>query len=192
LARLLIKRLQTQTGTIAIGKTVKGKLLNEKEPRPLHLWLDADACPQPIRAILFRLAERRQLSLTLVANSISKVPNSEFIRAIGVAHGADSADRKIVELMRPGDIVVTADIPLAAASVEAGGIAIGMRGELFDEASVKSRLASRNLMEHLRASGMETGGPKPHSQKDTQTFANQIDKLITRLLKTKSQKKKES
>ena len=115
---LLIKRIKKK------NNYAQGNLLNEKEPRPLHLWLDADACPQPIRAILFRVAERRQLRLTLVANSISRVPNSEFIRAIGVAHGADSADKKIVELMREGDIVVTADIPLAAAAVEAGGLSL--------------------------------------------------------------------
>lgn len=157
--------------------------MSESENNTPAIWLDADACPQPIRDLLFRVVERRKLRLVLVANSLARVPKSDWIRAISVAHGADAADKKIVESMRSGDVVITNDIPLASAVVDAGGIAIGMRGELYDESSVKGRLSTRNFMEQMRSAGVETGGPKPHSPKDTQTFANQLDRILTRLCK---------
>ena len=147
----------------------------------LRIWVDGDACPAAIKAIVFRTAKRREIRTTLIANQSIRVPTSEFIDAILVPHGADVADKKIVELMRPGDVVITGDIPLAADVVKKGGIAIGTRGELFDDSSVQSRLATRNLMDQLRGAGIETSGPKPQSQKNVQTFANQLDKMLTKL-----------
>jgi uncharacterized protein YaiI (UPF0178 family) len=119
----------------------------------------------------------------LVANQPIAVAPSEFIRRLIVREGADAADDRIVQLMQPGDVVITGDIPLAARVVEKEGVAISPRGELFDDKSVHERLAARNLMEQFRAAGVETSGPKPLSQKNVQTFANQLDRLLTRLLR---------
>ena len=149
--------------------------------RSLKIWVDGDACPGKVKDMVFRTAKRREIHTTLVANQSIRVPSSEFIDSILVPHGADVADKKIVELMRPGDVVITGDIPLAADVVKKGGIAIGTRGELFDESSVQGRLATRNLMDQLRSAGMETSGPKPQSQKDVQAFANQLDRMLTKL-----------
>ena len=153
--------------------------------RSLQIWVDADACPVAIKEVLFRTANRLKIQTTLVANQSIGIPKSEFIDRITVHDGADIADNRIVELMQAGDVVVTGDIPLAARVVEKDGIAIGTRGELYDDASIHSRLASRNLMEQLRAAGMETSGPKPFNQKDVQSFSNQLDRLLTKLLKKK-------
>ena len=153
--------------------------------RPFHslkLWIDADACPLPIKQILFRVADRRQIETVLVANQSMAIPPSEFVRRMTVRDGADVADDRIVELMQPGDVVITGDIPLAARVVDKAGFAISPRGELYDDRSVHDRLATRNLMEQFRAAGVDTAGPKPLSQKDVQTFANQLDRLLTRLL----------
>ena len=149
----------------------------------LKIWVDADACPAPIKEILFRTAKRLQIETTLVANGGMQIPKSPFIRLLTVAHGADAADHRIVELMNQNDLVVTGDIPLAARVVEKGGVAIGTRGQLYDDSSVHGRLATRNLMEQLRSSGVETKGPKPLDRRDVQAFANQLDKLLTRRLK---------
>ena len=149
----------------------------------LQIWVDADACPVAIKEVLFRTANRLKIQTTLIANQSIGIPKSEFIHRITVHDGADIADNRIVELMKTGDVVVTGDIPLAARVVEKDGIAIGTRGELFDDASIHSRLASRNLMEQLRAAGMETSGPKPFNQKDVQCFSNQLDRLLTKLMK---------
>ncbi len=148
---------------------------------PIRIWVDADACPGAIKQILFRTAKRLEIELILVANQSMRVPESNLIRIITVRDGADVADNRIVELMSPGDVIITGDIPLAARVVEASGIAIGTRGELFDAKTVHSRLASRNLMDQLRSAGMETAGPKPLNQKDVQAFANQLDRTLTRL-----------
>ena len=149
----------------------------------LQIWVDADACPVAIKEVLFRTANRLKITTTLIANQSIGIPKSESIHRITVHDGADIADNRIVELMKAGDVVVTGDIPLAARVVEKDGIAIGTRGELYDDASIHSRLASRNLMEQLRAAGMETSGPKPFSQKDVQSFSNQLDRLLTKLMK---------
>ncbi len=145
------------------------------------IWIDADACPGDIKEIIFRASKRVSVKVVLVANQSIRIPDSKLISAITVRDGADIADNTIVEKMTANDIVVTGDVPLAARVVEKGGIAIGTRGELFDDATVQSRLATRNLMEQFRAAGMETGGPKPLHQKDVQTFANQLDRLLTKL-----------
>ena len=149
----------------------------------LKIWVDGDACPQAVKAILFKTAMRREVLTTVVANVSIRVPGSKFIDSIAVPDGADAADKKIVDLMSAGDVVITADIPLASLVVQQQGVAIGTRGELYDESSVQSRLASRNLGEQLRAAGMETKGPKPHTAKDTQAFANQLDRMLTKQMR---------
>ncbi|QEG21722.1 YaiI/YqxD family protein [Mariniblastus fucicola] len=150
------------------------------------IWIDADACPGDIKEVIYRASKRLKIKVVLVANQSIWTPESNLITSITVRDGADIADNTIVEKMSPEDIVVTGDIPLAARVVEKGGIAIGTRGELFDEGSIQSRLATRNLMEQFRAAGMETKGPKPMSQKDVQAFANQLDRLLTTLEQAKS------
>ena len=157
---------------------------SDKPSRPLpKIWVDADACPVAIKDILYRTIKRLNLQLIFIANQSVNIPDSKLISSIVVPHGADLADHKIVDMMNEGDVVITSDIPLAARVVEKGGVAIGSRGELLDDKTVHSRLASRNLMDQLRSAGMTTGGPKPLSQKDIQTFANQLDRTITRAMK---------
>jgi hypothetical protein len=157
--------------------------MNTRHSHSLKLWIDADACPLAIKEVLFRAADRLKIETILVANQPIAVAPSEFIRRLIVREGADAADDRIVQLMQPGDVVITGDIPLAARVVEKEGVAISPRGELFDDKSVHERLAARNLMEQFRAAGVETSGPKPLSQKNVQTFANQLDRLLTRLLR---------
>lgn len=149
-----------------------------------NIWVDADACPTAIKEILFRVAERLQLQTTLVANQSIPIPKSQFIRRITVRDGADVADDRIVEQMQAGDLVITGDIPLAARVVDKDGLAINPRGELYDDKSVHERLAARNLMEQFRAAGIDTAGPKPLSQRDVQTSANQLDRVLTMLRKS--------
>ena len=143
----------------------------------------------PVKQIVFKTAERLELETTLVANQSIWIPASDFIFRMTVPGGPDVADNAIVDRIRPGDVVITSDIPLASRVVEKGCLAIDSRGELYDDKSVHSRLAARNLMEHLRASGMETSGPKPYDQKDSQAFANQLDRTLTRALRRKGAKK---
>lgn len=146
----------------------------------MQIWVDADACPKLIKDILFRAAERAQIMVTLVANQNVFVPPSRFIRAIRVASGFDVADDKIVALSDAGDLVITADIPLAAAVVEKGAHALNPRGELYSKENIRQRLAMRNFMEELRSSGVNTGGPAALSQAERQAFANQLDRLLNR------------
>ena len=149
----------------------------------MKIWIDADACPTAIKDVLFRTAERLEIETTLVANQSIRVPESKFLKSLTVSDGADIADNKIVELLGANDIVITADIPLAARVVEKDAIAISPRGQHFDAGTIQSRLASRNLMEQLRSAGMETKGPKPFSAKDVQKFCNVLDRTITKLTK---------
>lgn len=146
----------------------------------MQIWVDADACPQAIKEILFRAAERAQVLTTLVANKLLRTPPSPFVRAIQVAQGFDVADHRIVREMQPGDLVVTADIPLAAEVIERGGHALDPRGELYSEDNVRERLAIRNLMQQLRTSGELISGPAPFGQGDRHLFANHLDRLLTR------------
>ena len=157
--------------------------MDSAENSSFQIWVDADACPAPIKEILYRTARRLKLQVTLVANQSMRVPPSKLIRLITVPEGADVADDRIVEMLAPGDVVVTGDIPLAARVVGKAAIAIGVRGELLDENSVHDRLASRDLMEQFRSAGVDTRGPSPLTQKDIQTFANQLDRTLTRCLK---------
>lgn len=146
----------------------------------MQIWVDADACPKVIKEILFRAAERRQIPLMLVANRLLYCPPSKVIRALQVPAGFDVADNKIVELTEPGDLVVTADIPLAAEVIAKGGRALNPRGELYTEDTIRERLAMRDFMDALRSSGVETGGPAALSQGDRQAFANQLDRLLAK------------
>lgn len=144
----------------------------------MHIWVDADACPRAIRDILFRAAERRKLPLTLVANQKLPVPPSQFVSSVRVPGGFDEADRHIEQRAGDGDIVITADVPLAAAVVARGAVALSPRGALYTEENVRERLAMRDMMEELRDARKVSGGPPPLGPKDKQTFANALDRLL--------------
>jgi len=144
----------------------------------MAIWVDADACPNVIKEILFRAADRTQTPLTLVANQNIRVPPSRFIRSVRVAAGFDVADNEIVRLCEAGDLVITADIPLAAEVLAKGAAAINPRGERYTEATIRERLTMRDFMDTLRASGIQTGGPDSLSQRDRQQFAAQLDKWL--------------
>ena len=147
----------------------------------MQIWVDADACPQVIKEILFRAAERAQVLTTLVSNMpLARTPTSPYIRTIRVAKGFDGADRRIVEEMQAGDLVITADLPLAAEVVTRGGHALDPRGELYSEDNVRERLAIRNLMQELRSAGEPLSGPAPFGQRDRQLFANHLDQFLMR------------
>lgn len=152
--------------------------MESAEPRSLHIWVDADACPVVIKEILFRAAVRTQTLTTLIANQLLKVPPSPYIRALQVPGGFDVADDKIVQLLGPGDLVITADIPLAAQVVERGGHALNPRGELYSTANIRERLAMRDFMENLRSSGIEISGPSAFNQGDRQAFAAELDRFL--------------
>lgn len=145
----------------------------------MQIWVDADACPSPVKDILFRASKRCGIPVTLVANQSISVPQSELISCIVVAHGADVADSLIVETMSEGDLVVTADIPLADRVIQKNGTALDPRGELLNKENIGSRLAMRDLMESIRGGGGETRGPKSFNQKDTQAFANALDRILS-------------
>ena len=147
----------------------------------MQIWVDADACPGVIKEIIFRAAERRQIQTTLVANQMLRTPPSRFIRAIQVPSGFDVADRHIVDQVVAGDLVVTADIPLASLVIERGAHALNPRGELYTTATIRERLSMRNFMEELRSAGIETGGPDSFSQSDRQAFANQLDRFLAKI-----------
>lgn len=146
----------------------------------MKIWVDADACPVVIKEILFRAAIRAKISTTLVANQFLRTPPSAHIKTMQVASGFDVADNRIVLEMEMGDLVITADIPLAAQVVEKGGYALNPRGELYTIANIKERLAMRNLMEELRGNGVEISGPSTFNQSDRQAFAAALDRLITK------------
>ena len=147
-------------------------------PRSRHIWVDADACPVVIKEILYRAAERTRLPLILVANQWLKVPTSPYIRAVQVPKGFDVADNHIADSVAPGDLVITADIPLAAAVVERQALALNPRGESYTRDNIKQLLDMRNFMDTLRSSGVDTGGPPAFSQSDRQAFAKQLDRLL--------------
>ena len=146
----------------------------------MQIWVDADACPNVIKEILFRAAERVQIPLILVANKILQIPPSRYIRAMRVGAGFDVADNTIVREMESGDLVITADIPLAAAVIGRGGHALNPRGEYYSKENIEERLAMRNFMDELRKTGVNTGGPAALSQKDRQAFANGLDRFLAR------------
>ena len=149
----------------------------------MRIWVDADACPNVIKDILFRAAERACIVVTLVANQPLRTPPSQYIKTLQVPPGFDAADDKIIELTQNGDLVITADIPLAAGVIEKGGHALDPRGEIYTEDNIKERLAMRKLMDELRSSGIETGGPAIFSNADRMAFAKRIDHFLANSLK---------
>ncbi|HHJ80557.1 MAG TPA: YaiI/YqxD family protein [Candidatus Tenderia electrophaga] len=146
----------------------------------MHIWVDADACPTVIKDILYRAAERVEVPLTLVANQPLQTPASRFIKSIQVSSGFDVADDFIVQQVVGGDLVITADIPLAAEVIEKGGHALNPRGEFYTPENIRQRLAMRDFMETMRGSGIHTGGPAALNQKDRMNFANQLDSFLAK------------
>jgi uncharacterized protein YaiI (UPF0178 family) len=146
----------------------------------MQIWVDADGCPGEIKDLLYRAARRRKILVTLVANQPMRTPASAFISSIRVGEGTNVADRYIVGVVAPGDLVITADIPLAADVVAKGGQALDPRGELYTEANVGQRLASRNLLDGLRGEGLIVGGPANLGARQRQAFANQLDRWLTK------------
>lgn len=145
----------------------------------MHIWVDADACPKVIKEILFRVAERTGVFVTLVANQPLVVPRVQNIKTLRVASGFDEADNEIVKRLECGDLVITADIPLAAEVVAKGGHALNPRGELYTKDNIQAHLSMRDFMDSLRSSGVETGGPSSFSTSDRQSFANQLDRFLS-------------
>ncbi|PTY38396.1 hypothetical protein BGP77_11830 [Saccharospirillum sp. MSK14-1] len=146
----------------------------------MTIWVDADACPGVVKEILFRAAERTETELVLVANQPMRTPPSKHIRSVQVASGFDVADNEIVQRVQPGDLVITADIPLAAEVIDAGGLALSPRGEAFTKDNIKGRLNMRDFLDTMRSSGIQTGGPAAFNQSDRQAFANQLDRWLAR------------
>ncbi|MEL0580616.1 YaiI/YqxD family protein [Pectobacterium punjabense] len=150
----------------------------------MQIWVDADACPNVIKEVLFRAADRTQMQVTLVANQTIKVPPSRFIRTLRVSAGFDVADNEIVRRVETGDLVITADIPLASEVIEKGGIALNPRGERYTPDTIRERLNMRDFMDTMRASGIQTGGPSTLNQRDRQQFANELDKWLQQVRKS--------
>jgi len=145
----------------------------------MKIWVDADACPVVIKEILFKAAERTGIQLTLVANQPVRIPALRCIKFVQVPSGFDVADNEIVKRLGVGDLVITSDIPLAAEVIDKGGLALNPRGELYSADTIKARLNMRDFMDTLRGSGIHTGGPPTLSQSDRQSFANNLDRLLT-------------
>jgi uncharacterized protein YaiI (UPF0178 family) len=146
----------------------------------MQIWVDADACPGVIKEILFRAATRHSLAVVLVANQWLRVPPSPWIRSVQVPKGFDVADKHIVGQVTAGDLVITADIPLAALVIEKQAYALNPRGELYSAENIRQLLDMRNFMDTLRSSGVETGGPPAFNHTDRQNFGNQLDRFIAR------------
>lgn len=144
----------------------------------MQIWVDADACPNVIKEILFRAADRVAVQVTLVANQAIQVPRSQHIRSIQVASGFDVADNYIVQQAKAGDLVITADIPLASEAIDKGCLALNPRGELYTTENIRQRLNMRDFMDTMRSSGVDTGGPPAFSKADRMAFANQLDRLL--------------
>ncbi len=155
----------------------------------MKIWVDADACPAVIKEILFKAAERTGVQLTLVANQLMRVPALSCIQFVQVGSGSDVADKEIVNRLAAGDLVITADIPLAADVIDKGGHALDPRGELYSVENIRSRLSMRDFMDSLRADGVDTGGPSALKQNDRQAFANQLDKFLSHCRGKKSHRK---
>jgi uncharacterized protein len=144
----------------------------------MHIWVDADACPKIIKEILYRAVKRTKTLMTLVANQPLSIPSTPFIRTIQVPAGFDVADNKIIQNLEQGDLVITADIPLADAVIDKGGIAIDPRGKLYTKNNIKERLSMRNFSAELRGAGVLTGGPAKLGKRETEAFANALDKFL--------------
>jgi uncharacterized protein len=149
----------------------------------VKIWIDADACPAVIRQVVFRASERWQIPVCLVANRPLSVPPSPLITAVRVAREFDEADTYIAQAVAPVDLVITADLPLAAAVVKKGASALNPRGELYSEENIGARLAVRNLMQELRGQGLVQGGPGPFGAAERQKFATALNNLLTKKLR---------
>src|SRR5258708_40336137 len=147
----------------------------------MHIWVDADACPAVIKDILYRAAERHKLQMARVANKALRTPPSPYIRALPVPGGIDVADSHIVRELSPGDLVITADIPLASDVIARGAHALNPRGEFYSPENIQERLALRNYLDELRGTGERTGGPAALDNTDRKRFADQLDRFLTRL-----------
>lgn len=152
----------------------------------MHIWVDADSCPVVVKEILFKAVQRTKVPMTLVANNTVRIPQSPFISFIRVTAGLDVADNEIVAQMNAGDLVITADIPLAADVVDKGGHALNYRGEMYTVENIRDRLSARDFMDTLRSSGVETGGPSAFGAKDRQNFANRLDQWLAKNHKRRS------
>jgi uncharacterized protein YaiI (UPF0178 family) len=148
----------------------------------MQIWVDADACPTVVRDILFRAADRARMRVTLVANQPVRRAVSPYIHFVQVPSGFNVADARIVEMMQAGDLVITADVPLAASVIEKGGVALDPRGTLYTSENVRERLSVRNFLDELRGSGVNTGGPPSLGQRERQLFANQLDRWLARAM----------
>lgn len=147
----------------------------------MRIWVDADACPNVIKKMIFRAANRTATEVILVSNQPLQTPPSPYIKKIVVEAGFDVADKRIVQDMAPGDLVITADIPLADGAIEKGGLALNPRGELYTKLNIKQHLAMRNLMTNLRDTGVISGGgPSQLNQKVLMEFAKQLDRLLAK------------
>jgi len=144
----------------------------------MQIWVDADACPNVIKEILFRAADRVAVQVTLVANQSIQIPRSHHIRSIQVASGFDVADNYIVQQAQAGDLIITADIPLASEAIDKGCLALNPRGDLYTTENIRQRLNMRDFMDTMRSSGVDTGGPPAFSKADRMAFANQLDRLL--------------
>lgn len=146
----------------------------------LRIWVDADACPVVIKEILYRAAERAKIPTIFVANKLLRLPPSPYLSAIQVGQGFDVADNKIVQELTTGDLVITADIPLASEVITKNAHALNPRGEFYSKENIQERLSMRNFMEELRASGVETSGPNVFNSADRKAFAAQLDKFLAK------------
>lgn len=149
------------------------------------IYVDADACPKAVKELLYRTAEKRKIKMILVANNYMNPPLSEFISSIMVSKGADIADDKIVEMVNDGDLVITSDVPLADRVIDKGALVITSYGKLYTKDDIKHFLSKRNFYTELRNNGIETSGPPSFSNKEITTFANQLDRILTKMLKNK-------
>ncbi|QVL47720.1 MAG: YaiI/YqxD family protein [Thiocapsa sp.] len=146
----------------------------------MEIWVDADACPNAVKEILFRVSERLGVAVTLVANGPLSTPPSPLVRSVRVCAGFDVADNEILKRLAAGDLVITADIPLAAEVIECGGQALNPRGELYTKDTIRERLTMRDFMDTLRGSGINTGGPPAFGPRDRQAFASALDSLLAK------------
>ncbi|MWN05276.1 YaiI/YqxD family protein [Gilliamella sp. Pas-s95] len=147
----------------------------------MNIWIDADACPSPIKEILYRVANRKAIYTTLIANQRLTIPLSPYIKTLQVEKGFDIADNKIIELVKTNDLVITSDIPLASDVLNKGAFVLTPRGEKYTLDTIKERLTMRDFMETMRASGIQSKGPTMFSNKDREKFANQLDILINQV-----------
>ncbi|GAB7535945.1 YaiI/YqxD family protein [Burkholderia sp. 3C] len=147
---------------------------------PMQVLVDADACPVVVKDMLFRAARRVEVCVTLVANQYLRVPPSRFVKSVQVPATPDAADQRIVELAEAGDLVITSDIPLAAAALDKGAFVLDTRGGWFSRENIRERLAMREMLDQLRGSGVDTGGPAPYSPQDGKAFASQLDRFLAR------------